>query len=400
MNWFLTVESCQNKGKNMKKKKIAIIALLRGGIGHYIAQLSPYLSRDYNLIFISYKYGLPGDEVKLDDPAITNNITGKTYFSIAYNNYKETNQSLGEVITILKEEKIDILNIHIGTIARETSYFLIPLALVAKKIGIKILYTFHDVEPFEKNQAGRDVLNLLYSLADGATVGNEAEKEKLIAKYNFPNNKLIMAKHGIYTIFDFHKYNQSSAKKHLGIPENKKVILCFGILRPYKGFDDVISAMPEILKNQPDAFLYINAGVRVFGGPEDLIKKVKELKLEKNVKMVFDFVPSNEIEPIFKAADVIVLPYRQVSQSGILNIAFNFIKPIILSNLFVEADEIKDKMGIVINPGKPNEIACAVDKILNDVELQKKYQKNMSQYINDNIWEETGKNYKKIIESI
>ncbi len=384
----------------MQKKKIAMIALLRGGIGHYIAELSPYLAKYYDLIYISYKFGLPGDEVNLDDPAIAKNITSKPYFVIAYNSYKEINESIAEVTKILEKEKINILNIHIGTITRETTYFLIPLILIAQKMKIKVLYTFHDVEPFESFSGGQELLNLFYSLADAGTIGNRAEQEKLLTKYGFPKNKLTMAQHGIYTIFDFKKYDQASARKHLKIPQNKKVILCFGILRPYKGFDDVITAMPKILKNHPDAYLYISAGVRVFGGPENLIKLAKKLKLEKNSKMVFDFVPSNEIEPIFKAADVVVLPYRQVSQSGILNLALYFQKPVILSKLFVETDEVKNKMGIIVSPNNPAQIAKAVNKIFSQTELETLFKKNIEKFKKNNIWEETAQSYQKIIKSI
>jgi len=384
----------------MKKKKIAMIALLRGGIGHYIAELSSYLAKDFDLIYISYKFGLPGDKVTLDDPAIAKNIAGKAYFSIAYNNYKETNQSLGEVLEIIKQEKVDILNIHIGTITRETTYFLIPLILVAKEMGLKILYTFHDVESFEKFLPGEDLLKTFYNLADGATIGNEIEEKKLLEKFAFPKDKLAMAKHGIYTIFDFKKYDRNSARQHLGIGLNKKVILCFGILRPYKGFDDVLKAMPEILKKHPEAFLYINAGVRVFGGPKDLQNLAQKLKLGPNAKMSFDFVPSDEIEAIFKAADIVVLPYRQVSQSGILNLALYFQKPVIISDLFMEAKVINNQSGLVVPPGKPDQIAQAAIKLLDDENLYQKFSQNMAIYQNDSTWQQTAATYKKMIERI
>jgi len=382
----------------MAKKKIAILSLLRGGIGHYIAQISPYLARDYDLIYISYKFGLPGDEVTLDDLAIKKNITSKPYFVIAYNSYQETNQSLGEVLEILKKEKIDVLNVHIGTIARETSYFLIPLILAAKKIGIKIFYTFHDVESFEEFQAGEEVLKLLYSLADVATIGNEQEKQKLLDKFNFPKNRLAIARHGIYSIFDFKKFDQKSARQHLGIPLNKKVILCFGILRPYKGFDDVILAMPEIIKHHPESFLYISAGTRVFGGPEELQNLIKKTKIQKFSKTNFDFVLSDQIEAIFKASDIVILPYRQVSQSGILNIALYFQKPLIISNLFVEAKKIENNYGLVIAPAKPQEIVRAVTKLVEDQSLCQKFSQNMQIFQQDKTWRETADTYKKMIE--
>ena len=146
----------------MSKPKIAMIAMYKGGIGHYIAELTPYLSKYFDLEYISYAYGLPGDKVVLDDLAIKKNLQKKPFFGIKYNSYQETTASLGEVIAFLKKKNIDILNIHVGTIARETAYYLIALITTAKKMGLKILYTFHDVDPFEDYTGGQELLTTLY----------------------------------------------------------------------------------------------------------------------------------------------------------------------------------------------------------------------------------------------
>lgn len=381
----------------MKKYKIAIIALFKGGIGHYISQLSSYLAEDFDIEYISYKQGLPGDEVKLDDPAINRNIKN-IHLVISVDNYKEVNESIFQTVKILKDKKIEILNVHIGTIARETSYLLIPIILIAKQMGIKIIYTFHDVEPFEEFVGGKELLKLLYLLADGATIGNKNEMKTLINKYGFDQKKLSFAPHGIYSIFDFNKYDKNTAKEHLNIPQDKKVILNFGILRPYKGFDDTIKAMPEILKKHPNAFLHISAGVRVFGGPENLQKLVEDLQLENKSRLIFDFVPSEEIEPIFKAAEIVVLPYKKVSQSGILNLALYFNKPIVLSDLFFEAKDIKDKLGIIISPGKPDLIAEAVNKLLSDKNLYNLFQENIKNYIKNDVWRKNFQSFRQVVE--
>jgi glycosyltransferase involved in cell wall biosynthesis len=115
--------------------------------------------------------------------------------------------------------------------------------------------------------------------------------------------------------------------------------------------------------------------------------------------MSFDFVNSSEIEPIFKASDIVVLPYRQVSQSGILNIALNFHKPVILSDLFAEKDLVKDKMGKIVRPGKPSEIAKAAISLLSEQQFYDQCRNNMESYTNnDNTWKETALVVKKLID--
>lgn len=384
---------------NKNKPKIAMIAMLKGGIGHYIAELSPYLRDDFDLEYISYAYGLPGDKVLFDDLAIKQNLKSKPFFIIKYNTYQETTASLGEVIAVLKEKKIDILNIHIGTIARETAYFLISLVVVCKSMGLKTFYTFHDVEPFEDYTGGKELLKTFYNLCDFATVGGENEFKKLVENYTFDRKKLKIAPHGIYKIFDFHKYNQVSSRRHLGIPADAQVLLNFGIYRPYKGFDDTIKAMPAILEKNPKAYLYISSGLRLFKNIDHLKELVRDLKLEKNVKFNFEFVDSIEIEPIFKAADLVVLPYKQVSQSGILNIAYYYKKPMVISNLFVEAKEVDKKMGLIVEPGKSQNIADAANLLLDDSVFYKKCVKNLSQGLRDNDWQKNADIFKELTKN-
>lgn len=374
-----------------------MLAMLRGGIGHYIAELSPHLRQYFDLEYISYKYGLPGDEVTLDDLAIAKNIKSKPQFIVSYNSYTETVKSLGESIKFLKKKKIDVLHIHVSTITRETVYYVLSLITVAKKLGIKIFYTFHDVGSFEEYAGGEELLKTFYSLFDAATIGNEGELKKF-KKFQISNKNIKIARHGLYSIFDFKKYNRKTARQHLGIPQDKKVILNFGILRDYKGFDDTIKAMPEILKSVPNAFLLVSAGVRVYDGSKLLKNLVSDLKLKKQTKLSFDFVNSSEIELIFKAADLVVLPYRQVSQSGILNIALNFHKPVILSNLFAEANIVQNKMGKIVRPGQPAEIAKATIRLLNNKQFYDRCQTNMKNYTkNDCTWKETALVIKKLI---
>lgn len=385
----------------MSKPKMAIVGLLRGGIGHYIAQISPYLEKYFDMEYISYKYGLPGDKVTLDDPVIAERIKNKTpIFAIDYNSWENCLKSLDEIITFIKKKKIRILNIHVGTIARATIYHNISLITTARRLGIKILYTFHDVEPFEPFLGGEDLLKTFYLLADGGIIGNKEEFKKLISKYKFNGKKLEIATHGIYTIFDRGAYTKETARKHLGIPLDKKVILGFGLLRPYKRFEDMVAAMPKILAENPNAYLYISTGLRLFDASKELIAQAEKLGIKDSVKFVFEFVSSAEIEPIFKAADIVAMPYNMVSQSGIFNLAAAFGKPVIVSNLFSEAKMINNKMGAVVSPCDPDAIAEASIKMLNNAKLYESYQSNIKEYLKKDIWSETAHKYKIVADKI
>jgi glycosyltransferase involved in cell wall biosynthesis len=150
-------------------------------------------------------------------------------------------------------------------------------------------------------------------------------------------------------------------------PSNHKIILFFGYIRKYKGLDLLIDAMPSVIKQLPDARLVI-----VGESYDDITiytDQIKRLGLEDKICLVNRFVPNEEVGKYFEASVVSVLPYRSATQSGILNIAYGFGKPVIITPVGGLQEFVDErKTGLVLRSADANAIADGIIDFFTDNE--------------------------------
>ncbi len=168
-------------------------------------------------------------------------------------------------------------------------------------------------------------------------------------------------------IYDCYKNDDiseiSKLKSQLGINKDDQVILFFGYVRKYKGLDILLKAFPKILQKFPNTFLLIVG--EFYDNPDIYFKLIEELNITERVKVINQFVPNEEVAKYYLSSDVIVLPYRSATQSGILNVAYGFNKPVIVTNVGGLAEfVIEGKTGFVIKPDSEDEIVKGYEKYL------------------------------------
>ncbi len=155
--------------------------------------------------------------------------------------------------------------------------------------------------------------------------------------------------------------SNDEAKKQFGFSSDDDVLLFFGYVRKYKGLDTLLRAMPQILKDNPRAKLLI-AG-EFYDDPKPYHDLIRDLALEPHVTMINRFIPNEEVARFYAACDVVMLPYRSATQSGILGIAYGFERPVIISNVGGLAESVTEgKTGFVVPPESPEALAEAVRK--------------------------------------
>jgi len=153
-------------------------------------------------------------------------------------------------------------------------------------------------------------------------------------------------------------------KEELGFNRDSIVLLFFGYVRKYKGLDILIDAFPNILSEIPEARLLIVG--EFYDKPDPYIEQIKKLGIEGEVKVINEFVSNEEVEKYYEVSDVVILPYRSATQSGILNVAYGFKKPVIVTDVGGLAEFVEEgKTGFVIKPDSPNAIVEGVKNFLN-----------------------------------
>lgn len=174
---------------------------------------------------------------------------------------------------------------------------------------------------------------------------------------------------------------QEVAKEKLALDPSLKYLLFFGLIRPYKGLDLLIKALPQLRHKKP------NARLLVVGEPYEPMRKYRELVASLKVDdMVFfhdRFVPTGQIPLWFGACDWVVQPYKSATQSGITPMAIHYAKPSVVTHVGSLSDGITAKTGLVCEPN-PTALSQTIAKALtekkqfNDAKAYKSLQEKRS----------------------
>lgn len=336
----------------MKKPNLAFFTSASRGLAHYVAHLYPDIKKYVNPYYVTYT------NQEVDDLA---QKVAKTVHQLID---RTSATSVIETIRFLEKNKIGTINLQVSDTVKKAHMQYFAILSYAKYLEIPICLTIHDVFSVESLAIDSSAIEMIYMLGDSFIVGNESEKEKLELFFSKKSNDIVIVPHGPYTMFDNKKWTSESAKKSLGL-SGKKIILFFGQIRPNKGLKYLIKALPKVLERHPDAHLYISTDLHM-STPElrDYLNRIEKSGAKNHTTLVKEYIPSSEIERVFKAADVIALPYTQISQSGILNLAFAFKKPVVVSDVFYESGDIDGKMGYGFPSTNVSALAGALSKVL------------------------------------
>jgi len=241
----------------------------------------------------------------------------------------------------------------------------------------KVLFICDNVIPHEKRIGDKFLTKLVFSTVDYFIVQSKTV-EKDLEKFNKKNKPYRLSPHPLYNIFG-EKMDKNEARKYIEENYNikfdtEKVILFFGFIRKYKGLTYLIEAMPEILKHNNLKLLI--AG-EFYDDEKPYTEKIKELGLENNIVLLSDFMPDEKVRYFFSVCDCLVLPYTDATQSGIVQIAYYYDKPVIVTDVGGLSEVvISEKTGIIINPGNVNDIFGAVKRFY-DENLEEKFSENI-----------------------
>ena len=143
--------------------------------------------------------------------------------------------------------------------------------------------------------------------------------------------------------------DKSSARNHLSLPLEKKIILFFGFIRKYKGLDLLLSAMADERLKQLDVHLLV-AG-EFYEDRKTYDEQIASLNLGSRLILRTDFIADSEVKYYLSAADFVIQPYKNATQSGVTPLAYHFEIPMIVTNVGgLPALVPDDKAGLVAEP--------------------------------------------------
>jgi D-inositol-3-phosphate glycosyltransferase len=240
------------------------------------------------------------------------------------------------------------------------------LMLYYKLLGKKIVFTAHNVNAAERDTndswLNRATLKFQYRLCDHIFVHTEKMKGELVSGFDVSANRVSVIPFGINNTAPNSDVTILEARKRLGLNGRDKTLLFFGNIAPYKGLEFLVEAFETIAKPDKDLRLVIAGRPK---GEEDywrgLLEKINRSAVRDKMILKIEYVPDAEMEIYFKAADVLVLPYTHVFQSGVLFLGYSFGLPALAADVGSLKEEIiEGSTGFVFPAGNPAELARTI----------------------------------------
>jgi D-inositol-3-phosphate glycosyltransferase len=242
------------------------------------------------------------------------------------------------------------------------------LMLYYKLYGKKIVFTAHNVNA-AKRDSKDSMLNRLslraqYRLADHIFVHTEKMKSELSRDFGVSSQAVSVIPFGINNIVPRTGLTTEQARQRLGLACGEKAILFFGRIAPYKGLHFLVAAFRQMVARNPSYRLII-AGQPKEGCENYLNEILHTIHNSTNAERVIqriEFIPDEETEIYFKAADVLALPYEQIFQSGVLFLGYSFGLPAVATDVgSFNEDIIEKRTGFVCKSDDPMDLAKTLE---------------------------------------
>jgi glycosyltransferase involved in cell wall biosynthesis len=237
------------------------------------------------------------------------------------------------------------------------------LMLYYKLLGRNLLLTAHNVNIRKRDSndtwLNRFSLRAQYRLSDHIVVHTEKMKSELVSDFCISEGKVSVVPFGINNTVPNTSLSSAGAKQILGVSKTDRTLLFFGNIAPYKGLEYLISAFTELLKNDRRYRLIIVGKPK---GTEYYWSQIREAiasaRIDDQTIQRIEYVPDEETELYFKAADVLIIPYTRIFQSGVLFLGYAFGLPAIAADVgSLRDDIIEGKTGFLFRPEDAADLA-------------------------------------------
>jgi D-inositol-3-phosphate glycosyltransferase len=244
----------------------------------------------------------------------------------------------------------------------------VVLMLYYRLLGKRTVFTAHNVNAARRD--GRDsLLNRLslkfqYWMSDHIFVHTERMKRELLTEFNIRESKVSVIPFGINNTIPTSGLTTLEAKKRLGLSTDEKAALFFGQIAPYKGLEYLVAAMAELVKRNGAPRLIVAGKVKrgYTGYWEQIQSEIVRTGIKERVIERIEFIPDDEVELYFKAADVVIVPYVHIFQSGVPFLAYSFGLPIVATDVgSLREDVVEGKTGFICKARDPLDLAKSIE---------------------------------------
>lgn len=264
-----------------------------------------------------------------------------------------------------RRQKPDVVHLH------STNPSALVYLVLLRLMGLRVASTAHVVTPHEPMPFQGFLYGMIHRLPHRVIAHSEVDRERLQVELAVDPRRIAVIPHGEYGFFGSPSSTQESrleVRRRLNLSPDDEVALFFGYIREYKGLDILFEAWPKVQEAREGARLV------VVGNPERLTPKQRsELELQGEAlgaRCRFEYVPFEEVSQYFTAADLLVMPYRRISQSGVLFLALSLGLPVLATRVGALPEMLEDGVNArLVSPEDPEALAGALVEMLADPDL-------------------------------
>jgi len=342
----------------LKLKKVVILGsaypLRGGGIATFNERLAQaFMDEDYQVTIYSFslqypKILFPGKtQISNEDPPENLDIKVRVNSINPFNWWK-----IGRELKNLKPDLI---------VVRFWIPFMAPClgtisSIARKNKQTRVVAIADNVIPHEKRPFDNALTKYFIKRMDGFVTMSKSVKADLQG-FNVPESIIETCPHPLYDNLGY-IVERDDARKALKINNEDKVILFFGFIRDYKGLDLLFKAMAS--KELDNINIKVVVAGEFYCNPKPYYEMVEKLNIGHKVVWHDNFIPNKEVGVFFSAANLVVQPYKNATQSGVTQLAYHFNRPMVVTNVGALPEMVShQKGGYVVNPD-PEEIANAI----------------------------------------
>jgi glycosyltransferase involved in cell wall biosynthesis len=234
---------------------------------------------------------------------------------------------------------------------------------------VRVVYILDNVIAHEKYPLGNFLTRLALRQGHGFVAQSDQVRRDLFTLLPRTDPAtVVLSPHPVY---DFGapgrpRPDRAQARAQLGLPADARLVLFFGFIKPYKGVTHLIEAAPLLKQRFGDGLRVLVVG-DIYGERQPYFDLVARLGVGDMLTIVDGFVPDETVEAYFCAADLVVLPYVSATQSGIVQIAYNYDKPVVTTNVGGLPEVVLDgETGFLVPPSDPGALARAVIRFFDE----------------------------------
>ncbi len=235
--------------------------------------------------------------------------------------------------------------------------------LLRSRTDIRIIYLLDNVIAHEKYPFGRLLTRLALRQGHGFIAqSDQVRKDLFTVLPDTDPDTVITTPHPVY---DFGKpgrprKTKAEARASLDLPAESRLALFFGFIKPYKGVDHLIDAARDLKDRFGDGIRVLIVG-DIYGDKQPYLDRITASGAEDIIQLIDGFVPDETVEDYFLAADLAVLPYVSATQSGIVQIAYNYDLPVVTTDVGGLPEVVHDgRTGFIVPPENAPALAGAV----------------------------------------